>query len=249
LHPTLSSQAINAAYALGDMEFFPHRFEIGVSGGWSKPLALVLRRPPIHLPLGDMEAALDLMASAMDRERFFVRIPPEWAPAFTREFAFEWELHQLTFCMELPDDFNPQESPTDLEVKMALTRADVRALASYYEVEEEEFWRTVRSHPRVLGIHRGTVVSVARTNAAARTHAVLGGVHTRRMFRGRGYARAVSSAWTGEILRRGKTALLETDVGNTPALHIYRTLGYREFGENRFFEKGSAIIAHLRSRN
>ncbi len=248
LLPVPTSQAMNAAYALGDMDFFAHLFEIAVSGGWSEPQALLLRRSPIHLALGSMEASLDLMASALDRERFFVRIPPEWNPAFTREFAFERDLHQLTFFLENPDRFNVQETPADLEVKLAVTRGEVRALASYYDVQEEEFLRTIRSHPRVLGLYRGTMVSAARTNAAARTHAVLGGVHTLRMFRGRGYAKAVSSTWTQEILRRGKIPLLETDVDNAPALHIYRTLGYREFGENRFFEKGTGIITHLRSR-
>jgi len=52
-------------------------------------------------------------------------------------------------------------------------------------------------------------------------------VYTRPEFRGRGYAKAVSSAVTRRAVESGAVALLSVEVNNEPALKLYRGLGYR----------------------
>jgi ribosomal protein S18 acetylase RimI-like enzyme len=52
-------------------------------------------------------------------------------------------------------------------------------------------------------------------------------VHTLPEHRGRGYAKAVTSAATRSIVCAGATALLCVEEGNEPAMRVYRKLGYR----------------------
>jgi GNAT superfamily N-acetyltransferase len=248
LEPVPTDQALNAAYLLGDLETAPSLYEIALVGAGGGLSAVLLRRAPIYVPLGSRKAAFRLMAVLAKQKRYFIRIPPEWEESFALGFPYECTMKQVCFWMDSPGRFVPLAPPADLEVRMASTGDDIRALAAYYGMDEEEYLQTARSHPRVMGFHRGTLVCAARTNAVSSRYAVLGGVHTLRMFRGKGYAGAVSSRWTEEILRRRLIPLLETDVDNHPALHIYRKLGYRECGGNLFFERGSAIIQRLRSR-
>jgi ribosomal protein S18 acetylase RimI-like enzyme len=47
-------------------------------------------------------------------------------------------------------------------------------------------------------------------------------------YRGRGYATAVTSAVTAELLRFCDQAVLNVRADNPPALQAYRKLGYRE---------------------
>ena len=79
--------------------------------------------------------------------------------------------------------------------------------------------------------HYGVIVEDVLASIAARyvtlpyLH-VVGGVFTRREYRGRGYAKAVVSALTREGVGSGALAGLHVEVGNEPALRLYRNLGY-----------------------
>ncbi len=80
--------------------------------------------------------------------------------------------------------------------------------------------------------HYGVIVNDVLASIAARyvtlpeIH-VIGGVFTRREYRGRGYAKAVTSALTKEAVKSGATAGLHVEVGNEAAIRTYRALGYR----------------------
>lgn len=56
---------------------------------------------------------------------------------------------------------------------------------------------------------------------------VIGGVFTRKRYRGRGYAKAVTSALTKEAISSGAVAGLHVEVGNEPAIKAYKSLGYQ----------------------
>ena len=58
--------------------------------------------------------------------------------------------------------------------------------------------------------------------------AVVGNVFTHDEFRGRGYAKAVTSAVTAELLRTCDQVVLNVRSDNPPALQAYARLGYRE---------------------
>ena len=82
----------------------------------------------------------------------------------------------------------------------------------------------------------GVVAFLVGVVAAAGTHvisreaglAVVGNVLTHADHRGRGYAKAVTSAVTAELLRFCDQVVLNVRADNPPALQAYRRLGYRE---------------------
>ena len=80
--------------------------------------------------------------------------------------------------------------------------------------------------------HYGVIVDNVLVSIAARyitlpwIHAI-GGVFTRKEYRGRGYAKAVTSALTGEAVSSRVFAGLHVEVDNKPAIKVYESLGYR----------------------
>lgn len=54
-----------------------------------------------------------------------------------------------------------------------------------------------------------------------------GDVYTHPAYRGRGYAKAATSAITRDTVVSGARALLHVAADNEPALRVYRALGYR----------------------
>jgi RimJ/RimL family protein N-acetyltransferase len=76
----------------------------------------------------------------------------------------------------------------------------------------------------------GKLVAAAGTHVISREArlAVVGNVLTHVDFRGRGYAKAVTSAVTGELLRSCDQVALNVRSDNPPAVQAYRRLGYAE---------------------
>jgi RimJ/RimL family protein N-acetyltransferase len=85
------------------------------------------------------------------------------------------------------------------------------------------------------GVYHGLRIN-GRLVAAAGTHvvsreaglAVVGNVLTRQDHRGRGYAKAVTSAVTAELLRYCDQVVLNVRADNPPAIAAYLRLGFRE---------------------
>jgi RimJ/RimL family protein N-acetyltransferase len=76
----------------------------------------------------------------------------------------------------------------------------------------------------------GRLVSAAGTHVISREArlAVVGNVLTHTSHRGRGYATAVTSAVTAELLRYCDDVVLNVRADNPPAIQAYRKLGYTE---------------------
>jgi RimJ/RimL family protein N-acetyltransferase len=104
------------------------------------------------------------------------------------------------------------------------------------------------------GIYFGIRVN-GRLAAAAGTHvisrdarlAVVGNVLTHAEHRGRGYAKAVTSAVTAELLRFCDQVVLNVRSDNPPAIAAYRHLGYVEHCrfEERLIRRTSSPLADL----
>ncbi|HXG40473.1 MAG TPA: GNAT family N-acetyltransferase [Candidatus Limnocylindrales bacterium] len=100
----------------------------------------------------------------------------------------------------------------------------------------------------------GKLVSAAGTHviSASAGIGVVGNVLTHVDYRGRGYATAVTSAVTADLLRFCDLVVLNVRSDNPPALQAYRRLGFREyvrFEERLAHRHGSAwpgIAASLR---
>ena len=74
----------------------------------------------------------------------------------------------------------------------------------------------------------GSLIAAAGTHVVSREArlAVVGNVLTHVDYRGRGYAKAVTSAVTAELLRSCDQVVLNVRADNPPAIQAYRRLGY-----------------------
>ena len=95
------------------------------------------------------------------------------------------------------------------------------------EISVEEAREILRTY-----IHYGVIVdnvlaSIAASYVTLPWIYVIGGVFTRKRYRGRGYAKAVTSALTREAVSSDAIAGLHVEVDNEPAIRVYRSLGYK----------------------
>ena len=80
--------------------------------------------------------------------------------------------------------------------------------------------------------HYGVIVDNVLASVAARyvtlpdLH-ILGGVFTRKRYRGRGYAKAATSALTREVVNSGAHACLHVETDYDAAIKMYNNLGYK----------------------
>lgn len=105
----------------------------------------------------------------------------------------------------------------------ALYSSDSGAWLSRRHLDEETYF----------GIwDNGRVVSIAGTQLIAPQHhiAMVANVLTHRGYRDLGYATQCVSALTQDLLERVHDVVLNVDPENTPAIRVYRRLGYRETG-------------------
>lgn len=119
---------------------------------------------------------------------------------------------------------------------LTLTGVDIRKINGLYSTEGGASYY-VPEHIDA-GVYRGVVtdgrlVAVAGTHVVSRYEgvAVVGNVFTHPGFRGRGYATAATSAVTEVLLGFCHTVVLTVDPKNSPAVHAYERLGYREVCE------------------
>ncbi|RLG88089.1 MAG: hypothetical protein DRO18_02080 [Thermoprotei archaeon] len=92
----------------------------------------------------------------------------------------------------------------------------------------EDVAREILTRWRYYGLYvNGTLVSIACRYLALPEVHIIGDVFTHPNFRGRGYAKIVTSAVTRDAVLSGAHALLHVREGNDPAIRVYRALGYR----------------------
>jgi predicted GNAT family acetyltransferase len=72
----------------------------------------------------------------------------------------------------------------------------------------------------------GKLVSTASRYITLEEIHMIGDVYTRPEYRGRGYAKAATSAITREAIVSGAIASLHVEANNEPAIKVYRSLGY-----------------------
>lgn len=117
-----------------------------------------------------------------------------------------------------------------------LTGLDIRRINALYSTEGG----TTYYAPEHIdaGVYRGIVVdgrlvAIAGTHVVSRREgvAVVGNVFTHPAFRGRGYAKAATSAVTEELLQVCEVVVLTVDPRNRPAVAAYRQLGYADVCE------------------
>ncbi|HWO94267.1 MAG TPA: GNAT family N-acetyltransferase [Dehalococcoidia bacterium] len=133
------------------------------------------------------------------------------------------------------DTFRPSPPPRNGTLRRLYER-DVQMLNRLYGTEGGATYYS-SSHLRE-GVYYGMLVD-GRLVAAAGTHvvgptqgiAVVGNVFTHPAHRGRGFAKATTSAVTAALLERCSDVVLTVDPSNTPAVEAYRALGYEHVCE------------------
>lgn len=105
---------------------------------------------------------------------------------------------------------------------------DVKKSQGVEITRAEAIMRLLSPHWHYYGAFlNGELVSMAGTYLKLPEVWVVGDVYTLPQYRGRGLAKAVTSAVTSDALRSGAMTMLHVFEDNEPAIRAYRRLGYR----------------------
>jgi len=115
---------------------------------------------------------------------------------------------------------------------LRLTENNLSELKTFYAKRAETFFL---SDMLTLGVYygirrEGTLVSVAGTHVTSSLHkiACIGNVFTLPSHRGKGYATICTSKVVEDLLLNHKDIILNVDSKNTPAIKVYKKLGFKE---------------------
>ncbi|MCC6062282.1 MAG: GNAT family N-acetyltransferase [Desulfurococcales archaeon] len=126
-------------------------------------------------------------------------------------------------------DFSPSNNES-ITVRLGVEHVDVfidlmRSMGR--EIDYEEAFEILRKRRYYGVIIDDKLVSIASRYLTLDKIHMIGDVYTRPEYRGRGYARAVTSAITREAVSTGALAALHVETSNEPALRVYKRIGYK----------------------
>jgi GNAT superfamily N-acetyltransferase len=225
----LEPQRPYAAYALAQLDprMFPrNRWYLSV--GPSGQALLVHSRSPLGnalFALGDA-TALDAVLSLHPGSRFaFGSLMLEHKAIAGKYFLFTRPQVMLRMTVDA-DTFRPVETSAQ-----RLTTSDITAINRLYSTEGgPTAYRAGHLEDAVYcGIYEGRdLISIAGTHVVSGNEriAVVGNVFTHPRHRGRGLAKATTSAVTRHLLMGCDLVALTVEEQNEPAVAVYSTLGY-----------------------
>jgi ribosomal protein S18 acetylase RimI-like enzyme len=251
----LSRDRLYAAYAIADMddsEFSRTRWGVALQAG--EPVAVCMDysglSPQPLFVMGDPAGVRMVLGSVIRTRTAYLAALPEHLPAVSELYRVDPGPRMLRMWVDRAT-FHPVVGEA-----IRLDAADTRGLNRLYELGLTAWLPTESISTGVYyGVRRG-----GRLVAAAGTHvigpmyglAAVGNVFTHRDWRGRGFAKMVTSAVTAELLESVDTVVLNVRADNEPALAAYRTLGYQPhtFFEERLVRRDGSlwdsIVAPLR---
>ena len=239
----LDQDRLRAAYAicdLDDKEF--HRTKWGIAYERGEPVAVVLEygglTPQPLFVMGDPEGVASVLRDVIRPRIVYLAGDVSHLPAVERYYRIDSGTQMVRMVVNR-QTFRPVYGPV-----IRLTPADIVDLNRLYGLG---FAGWLPSDSIANGVYYGVRIA-GRLVAAAGTHvisrdarmAAVGNVMTHHDYRGRGYAKATTSAVTQELLRMCDDVVLNVRSDNPPALAAYRSIGYGE--HNRFEER----LAHRR---
>ena len=254
LRDFLERDRLRAAYAICDLDQKEFgRTKWGVATEHGEPIAVVLEygglTPQPLFVMGDPEGAAAILRDVIKPRLVYLAADQTHLAAVGREYRIDpgpqmvrmWVNRQL---------FKPIYGPV-----IRLAPADIVDLNRLYGLG---FAGWLPSDSIANGVYYGVRIG-GRLVAAAGTHvisgearmAAVGNVMTHSQYRGRGYAKATTSAVTQELLRMCDDVVLNVRSDNPPALATYRALGYRDhcrFEERLAHRRGGpwdSIVAQL----
>ena len=255
LRDFLEQDRLFAAYALCDLddrEFAKTRWGVALANG--RPVALVLQytglSPQPLFVMGDPDGIVAALRDVIRPRLAYLAALAHQIPAIERVYRVEPGPQMVRMWVDR-STFQPY-----LGAPVRLLPSEIRDLNRLYNLGLTSW---LPSETIANGVYYGVRMG-GRLVAAAGTHvisgsarlAAVGNVMTHREYRGRGFAKTVTSAVTQELLRTCDQVVLNVRADNPPALAAYRALGYREhvrFEErlvHRRLGRWDSILAPLR---
>ena len=202
--------------------------------------------PPILFTHGEPSSVDRLMDEIAQLPTVFLHIRPEIVPIIKLRYQ-ECQIQPMWRMTINPSQYRP--APIQQAVRLGMN--SVEALRRLYSDGEETgespdfFVPSMLAQGVYFGIYESSdIVAAAGTHLIAPEEGVgaVGNVYTRRDRRGRGYAAALTSAVTNELLRMNlPTVVLSVKQHNTAAIHVYEQLGY-----SRYCAFCEGVARHLR---
>ncbi len=246
LRAFLEQDRLFAAYAICDLEDreFPRtRWGIAVHGDEIVAIGLEyggLTPQPLFV-MGRNDGIVAILRDVVRPRAAYLAAAAESLPAVTSSYRIEPGPPMIRMWV---DRARFQPAPAAVE---RLLPVEVGELNRLYQLG---FAAWLSSSAVAEGVYygirvNGRLVSAAGTHVISREArlAVVGNVLTHAEHRGRGYATAVTSAVTADLLRYCDEVVLNVRADNPPAIQAYRKLGYlehRRFEERLVRRTGSA---------
>jgi ribosomal protein S18 acetylase RimI-like enzyme len=226
-----------AVYPLGDLA--PGYFEkcdwFGTTG--DRPGLILLYRgftAPIFFALGETAIVRALLDEIDDEQQMYLHVLPNIVPLLRLRYHVKDEKTMWRMLLNT-DHFRP--APTGRAIRLGLSDlADVERLYADGKPAGETphfFFPEMLQQGVFFGIREGgQLIAAAGTHLVAAEESVtaIGNIYTRRDRRGRGLASQLTSAVTGELLRREiRTIALNVHEHNHAAIRVYERLGFMRY--------------------
>ena len=238
LRQFLERDRLFAAYAICDLEDREFsRTKWGIASQGNEVVAIGMEygglTPQPMFLMGDPDGISAILRDVIRPRAAYLAARPESLPAVAQHYRIEGGPPMIRMWV---DRTRFQPAPAQVE---RLLPVEVGELNRLYQLG---FAAWLPSGAIAEGVYYGIRVN-GRLVAAAGTHvisrqarlAVVGNVLTHTDHRGRGYAQAVTSAVTAELLRYCDEVVLNVRSDNPPAIQAYSRLGFIEHA--RFEER------------
>jgi ribosomal protein S18 acetylase RimI-like enzyme len=250
----LERDRLRAAYAICDLEereFARSKWGIAVQGG--EPVAVVLEygglTPQPLFVMGDGDAIAGILREVIRPRLVYLAADESLLDSVDRVYRIDPGPQMMRMWVNR-QMFQPVHGPA-----ARLSVVDIVDLNRLYGLG---FSGWLPPEAIGNGVYYGVRVA-GKLISAAGTHvispegkiAAVGNVMTHSDFRGRGFAKLVTSSVTQELLRTCDDVVLNVRADNPPAIAAYKALGYREhcrFEERLAHRRGApwdSILAQL----
>ncbi len=221
---------ILAAYALADLDpenVDQSRWWIARRDGTVVAAALLVEVLPFRpcFAMGETESLAELFRNGLSEARLILATPPNGRPAIEASYRFE-RIDVMNRMWVKAEAFRTR-------INQTVTRLgpdELDDIIDLYGSSSRSYFTPARLAREIYyGVYSGRqLVAAAGTHVRSRgaNIAAVGNVLTRIAYRNRGMATSVTSAVTEAAFQEHKDVVLNVRQDNTPAINVYRRLGY-----------------------
>lgn len=234
---------------------FQGQYYAASRGGDLGGIAVIYNFGSMFIYAPDSELAPELIEhmASLDKAPHFLSGRIEWSDALLNRLVERGirvaGSEEQEFMTLSRGSFKPRQGPTarfaepgDLDGLINLNRGfQVEYFGTQLEALEE-LGKMAEARMADSGIavveQDGELVAKAEVMASTDKAALIGGVYTEPEHRGRGFSLACMSLLSQAILESGRKPCLNVSKENQPALHVYRSLGFKKLCDYRMAHFG-----------